>query len=222
GVHWRELSPFTVGGIMEAARAEALERSAAFAAAPLFLLSISLGSMVAIDWAQRFPDELAGVVLINTSLAGLSPAYRRLRWRILPEMLIIARERDVARREAGILRLTSNAQPFRRELIDARVQADRRHPVSGRTLLRQLWAAARFRPSLEKPRVPVLLLSGQGDRMVSPRCTEDLAELWNLEPRRHPTAGHDLPLDDPDWTIDSVQQWLSGTPGAGSCPQRVT
>jgi pimeloyl-ACP methyl ester carboxylesterase len=163
--------------------------------------------MAGIAWGLRYPRELAGLVLINTSLAGLSPPHRRLNWRILPEVLALAGERDIARREEGILRLTGNTGPFNRELIDARVEAFSQRPVSGRTLLRQLWAASRFRPSMEKPRVPVLLLSGLGDRMVSPRCTDDIARVWCQEPRRHPTAGHDLPLDDPDWVIQRVKEW---------------
>lgn len=210
GVHWQTLSPFSVAGIMEAARAEALACSQALSSAPLFLLSVSLGAMVAIEWARRHPAELAGIVLINTSLGGLSPPHHRLNWRVLPDMLRMALERDVARREEQILRLTSNAASISPELIAARVDAYRRHPVSGRTLLRQLWAASRFRPRLEKLPVPVLLLSGQGDRMVSPGCTDALARVWQLEPLRHPTAGHDLPLDEPEWTIEVTREWLRG------------
>lgn len=208
GVHWRKASPSTVAGLMAAVRTEALRRSAKFGQAPLFLLSISLGSMVAIEWARHYPDELAGIVLINTSLGGLNPWYDRLNWRVLPAMLRIARERDVARRETAILKLTSSAPAVRADLVEARVDAYRQRPIGGRTVLRQLWAAACFRPRPDKPRIPVLLLSGLGDRMVAPRCTADLGRIWAVEPRRHPTAGHDLPLDDPDWTVRSVREWL--------------
>jgi hypothetical protein len=31
--------------------------------------------------------------------------------------------------------------------------------------------------------------------------------------REHPTAGHDLPLDDPDWVIGEIAQWLPRVPG---------
>ena len=40
---------------------------------------MSLGAMVAVDWAARHPEELAGCVLINTSLRPFSPWYQRLR-----------------------------------------------------------------------------------------------------------------------------------------------
>jgi hypothetical protein len=29
--------------------------------------------------------------------------------------------------------------------------------------------------------------------------------------QEHPTAGHDLPLDAPDWVIERVSAWQAGT-----------
>jgi pimeloyl-ACP methyl ester carboxylesterase len=40
---------------------------------PLRLLTLSLGGMVAIDWASRYPDELSAVVLINSSWQASAP-----------------------------------------------------------------------------------------------------------------------------------------------------
>ena len=54
---------------------------------PLHLLAMSLGAMVAIAWAQRHPGELAGMVLINTSVRPLNPFWQRLRPRAWPVLL---------------------------------------------------------------------------------------------------------------------------------------
>jgi pimeloyl-ACP methyl ester carboxylesterase len=91
-------------------------------------------------------------------------------------------------------------------------------PVSRRNALRQLLAAARF-SAADKPAVPLLVLAGAADGMVSPRCSQRLAQAWGASFALHPTAGHDLPLDDADWVAREVAAWLrAGSPEAG--PER--
>jgi pimeloyl-ACP methyl ester carboxylesterase len=75
--------------------------------------------------------------------------------------------------------------------------------------MKQLFAASRFEAPPEPPKVPLLILNGMGDRFVSPACSLQLSQKWNLELRRHPLAGHDLPLDDPDWILAQIEAWLS-------------
>jgi pimeloyl-ACP methyl ester carboxylesterase len=55
--------------------------------------------------------------------------------------------------------------------------------------------------------LPVLLLNSLGDRMVDPGCTQAIARAWQIEPKTHPCAGHDLPLDDPGWVVEAVVDW---------------
>ena len=54
---------------------------------PYRLLALSLGGMVAVEWASRYPHEIASCVLINTSMRPYSPFYRRLRWQNYPALL---------------------------------------------------------------------------------------------------------------------------------------
>ena len=79
-----------------------------------------------------------------------------------------------------------------------------REPVQ---CLRQLAAAARYAPPAKPPATPLLLLASAGDSLVSPHCSERLAEQWKLALRLHPNAGHDLPLDDPDWVVEQIVGW---------------
>lgn len=57
--------------------------------------------------------------------------------------------------------------------------------------------------------MPVLLLAGQQDRLVNVKCSLALAQHWHCAIRVYPTAGHDLPLDDGDWVVRQIQEWLA-------------
>lgn len=212
GEYWREASPTALQEMTERVRERALLR--ADGRAPRFLFAVSLGGMIAFDWVCRHPQEIAGAVLVNASLGGVSPLHRRLRWRIWPEMFAIALRRDTRTRERAILALTSQA-PIDEARLDAHVQAYRQRPISHANLLRQLKAATGYRPASSLPGVPVLLLGSLGDRMVDPRCSQDIAERFGLPLRTHPWAGHDVPLDDPAWTILACKEWLESLDAAG-------
>ena len=58
-------APLNVADMMNFVRTQA---SAAGLAPPYRLLAMSLGGMVATDWAQRYPQEIERLVLINTSM----------------------------------------------------------------------------------------------------------------------------------------------------------
>jgi pimeloyl-ACP methyl ester carboxylesterase len=40
--------------------------------------------MVAVEWASRYPQEIARCVLINTSMRPYSRFHQRLRWQNYP------------------------------------------------------------------------------------------------------------------------------------------
>jgi pimeloyl-ACP methyl ester carboxylesterase len=37
------------------------------------------------------------------------------------------------------------------------------------------------------------------DRLVSSHCSQNIAKKFDASCFTHPTAGHDLPLDEPEW-----------------------
>jgi hypothetical protein len=75
--------------------------------------------------------------------------------------------------------------------------------------IRQILAAARFKPNLQSPKQPVLLLNSLGDRLVSPACSLAIHQQYGLPICTHPTAGHDLPNDDGQWVVRQLQNWLT-------------
>jgi pimeloyl-ACP methyl ester carboxylesterase len=203
GARWRERSPATVEAMVEDLRAQV---QALGLRPPLRLLAMSLGAMVAIEWARRYPAELAGVLLINTSVRPLSPLQHRLRPGAWPTVLgALARRGDGAGLQRRVLALTSRRwqpdEPAGAQLLAQWVDWQRACPVQPANALRQLWAAARYRAPARRPALPICLLNGAGDRLVHPACSEALACAWDLPLQRHPTAGHDLPLDEPDWVV---------------------
>jgi pimeloyl-ACP methyl ester carboxylesterase len=96
-----------------------------------------------------------------------------------------------------------------RTVIQAWLQWRRENPVSSRNALRQLLAAARYRAPQRSPFDRLLLLAGARDRLVDPRCSQTLASRWQARLTMHPTAGHDLPLDDEAWVLLQIREWLA-------------
>ena len=207
GPRFREGSPTDIGAMVEDVR-EQLRKAGV--EGPVHVLALSLGGMVAAEWAQRYPAELEAAVLISTSMKPFSPFFRRLRPTNYLTLVALGLVRFAARwRERHVLQLTSQLMCRSTEVLDAWVALHRQHPVSGLNVLRQLWAAMQYRASRARPRVPMLLLCGQGDMLVDWRCSQEVSRGWGLPLRMHTRAGHDIPLDDPDWVVNAVGDWLA-------------
>jgi pimeloyl-ACP methyl ester carboxylesterase len=204
GRHAAMRTPTTIAAMVEELRRERPET-------PVHLLGLSLGAMVAIEWARSHPDEVAGCVLVNTSLRPFSPFYERLRPRNYATLARLALfEPNTEAREAAILRLTSVGAPSAALLAEWKRYADEQ-PVSRANVLRQLVAAVRYRAPAAPPPVRILVLASRRDHLVSFRCSLRLAQRWRAPVALHPTAGHDLALDDGAWVAARVSEWLKPT-----------
>ena len=173
------------------------------------LLGLSLGGMVAMEWAREHPAEVERLVLVNTSARPYCHMSRRLRpsnYATIVRLLLAA---PGPRRESGILQLTTTRPPDPQRIARWEVWA-RQLPVSRVNALRQLAAATAYRAPPAAP-CPALVLASAGDRLVDPRCSRDLARAWNAPFAMHPSAGHDLPLDDGPWVAAQVARWLMPT-----------
>ena len=179
---------------------------------PYRLLAMSLGGMVAVDWAQQYPQDIAGLVLINTSMRPFNSTTQRLRpanW--LQLALMAARWGNAGhadRAERAIHRLTCNQSLSRDKDLAAWLRIRRDAPVSAANAARQLWAVARFSCATSPPDCPTLVLSSAMDHLVNPVCSARLASAWQAEHLQHPWAGHDLSHDDADWVCRQVAGWL--------------
>ncbi|MFV8570607.1 alpha/beta fold hydrolase [Marinobacter sp. SBS5] len=173
---------------------------------PLGLIGLSLGGMVALDWALNRPGDCASLVLISSS-SRLSAPWRRMRpaqWANVMRMLAQA-DSDV--RERAILALTSNL-PISCEVAQQWQAIQRERPVRRSDAIRQLYAASRYKPPLKAPKMPTLVLASYRDRLTDWRCSRDLAESLGCPFEVHPNAGHDLPLDDSPWLIEQLNTYF--------------
>ncbi|RYZ05185.1 MAG: alpha/beta hydrolase [Comamonadaceae bacterium] len=177
---------------------------------PYAVVAMSLGAMVAVEWALQHPAELRCAVLVNTSLRPFSPWYQRLRPRSYGALLRVALTAQPARlQEAAVLALTTRHPPQPAAVLDRWTALRESRPVTRANALRQLAAAMRYRAPQRAPLVPMLAVASAADSLVDPRCTRRLAALWALPLREHPSAGHDLPLDDGPWLAAVVGRWAA-------------
>jgi pimeloyl-ACP methyl ester carboxylesterase len=179
-------------------------------APPYRVLALSLGGMVAVAWNELYPGELEKMVLINISLSPYNPFNQRLRPASYPALICCLLFGSADQRENLILRLTSRlkSRPENRQsILEQWMDYARERPVTRTNILRQLSAAAKYRASPSAPSIPVLLLASRQDRLVDAKSSLTLAHHWQCAIRLHPTAGHDLPLDDGGWVIQQVKEW---------------
>ena len=176
---------------------------------PYRVLALSLGAMVAVAWSQRYPDEIDNMVLINTSLAPYNPFYQRLRPSNYSALIMALFHGSTAQRENLILRLTSKQSATAQAAALLQQWVDYAHacPISRANILRQLLAAICYRAARHPPRMPVLLLTGAQDQLVNPQCSLSIAQKWGCALALHPTAGHDLPLDDGSWVALKIKEF---------------
>ncbi len=206
GVFYQQNSPDSIAEITRQLRQHALEKG--WLQSKTTLLTLSLGGMVAWDWMQQYPDDINGAALMNSSLASVNPFYQRLRWQCYLKLAQIVLQSDVYQRELAIVKLVCNSESQYEKIAAQWGDIQRLRPVSRKNALRQIIAAANYKPSQAKPVPPVLLLNGLGDRLVSPACSESISKRWSLPLISHPWAGHDLCSDDAKWVIEQLQHWL--------------
>lgn len=203
GIHYQESPLDSIQQMTEYARAQlaALQISE-----PIYVVGISMGGMIALNWAQQFPAQVAGVVLINSS-AGDQPVYWRLKPRAWPA-IIAALLLPARWREHLVLRHVSNNRPNFKTHLQQWLAIQTQHPVSRTTIISMLGAAARFRPQ-HNCAVRGLIIASAGDRFVNCNASKDLAQRFNWPLELHPDAGHDLPMDAPDWLCQVLGAWLN-------------
>jgi pimeloyl-[acyl-carrier protein] methyl ester esterase len=206
GEHHQQPALASVAAMTDHARAHREISSVLAAGKKIIVIGISMGGMVALNWAQRFAAEVNGVVLINSS-AGDQPIFWRLQPSALPRILL-ALLLPAKQREALVLRMVTNQTEDYEQHLQQWLTIQSARPVTRSTIITMLRAAAQFRPQAECT-VKGLVLASEMDRMVSARASEDIAKRFNWPLARHPHAGHDLPMDDGAWVAKQIGQWLS-------------
>ena len=175
------------------------------------LLSLSLGGMVAMDWCSSHRYDFQKLVLLNTSAGrSLRKLPKRLKPGIWKDMLEVAVTKSTRNKEACILGINSNYGPHRNpELCEQWTQYSREAPNAPLNNLRQIVAGMNYNPP-EKMHLQTLVVGSMADRMVDASCSWELAKKYDAQLVLHDTAGHDLPMDVPEWLVDHIELWLRG------------
>ena len=169
---------------------------------PVGILAISLGGMIATKWALEYPSEISHLVIINSSFS-LSPFYDRLMPKNYLKILKILFLSNPKKIEEFILSSTSNTKKWINILQDC-IRFQSQHPISLKNFIRQI-KLAKHSQFESKPQCQVTVLTSENDHLVNYKCSLTIAKHWQINPHIHPTAGHDLPLDDGLWIIEQIK-----------------
>ncbi len=203
GTERRRASPASVRAIMEDTRGRFLELAEANPG-PWRLLCISLGGMVGLSWCEAHPRDFERLVLINSSARDLSSLFDRLSPLALQTFLRVAVTRDAVAKERAILGLTSNLRSDLDDVASAWAGfAGEGGGVRRDVALAQLRAALSFHAPA-RISVPMTVICSEGDRLARAACSRAIARRYGADLRVHPTAGHDLPLDDAPWLVEQL------------------
>lgn len=193
-----EMSPCSIEAMVESIRSQlAFE-------AKVDIISLSMGGMIALKWAEMYPSEVSSVVCINTSAKGFSPFYQRLRPKNYLKILC-AFWASPFQREFLIYSLVSNKK-MDLDVVSHWAAIGRQHPMKRVNFVRQLLAALKF--SVKRPDCRLLFISSIQDGLVSYQATQAMAIRWQVELIKNEQDGHDIPLDNPSWLCEQLQSWL--------------
>ena len=207
GTERHRISPLSIKRITDDTRRRWLELKREHGG-PWNILSISFGGMVTMDWVDRFPFDFQNAVLINTSSRDTAAPLRRLQPRGVRGFIQVALAKTTLAKEKEILDFNCNTAIYKDPELEQKwcQWADEQPNPPSNTLI-QLQAAMRFKAPKKLP-IRTLFVSSQSDRLTHPRCSWELAHRYKASLIFHDIAGHDIPLDAPDWLADQVQRWL--------------
>jgi len=201
GQCFQQHSPNRIEAIVSALRSSSPE-------ADYHLVGISLGGMIACEWARQAPTQTRSLTMVNSSLRRYSFFWQRLRWQQTFRIVsALWHWRDLPERERRIMELVSN-QPFDAERLQQWVAIQQQRPVSFQTVGRQMQAAMHYRGPDSSPCPATQILISRKDKLVSPACSEQIASAWHTPVHYHPTSGHDLFLDAPQWSAQRIAEWI--------------
>lgn len=172
------------------------------------LVATSLGSMVAAEWVQSYPEDFKFLCLVAPSFKGLCTFSERVGAGVRGDMIQVAFTHDIQKKESIILGINSNdSANFECNLRDW-VKIQDLRPMSTANIIRQSLAGMRYEFSGVFPSMPILILASEGDRLLSTTCVQKVQQRLGADLFLHETAGHGLPIDAPEWMVEHLKLWL--------------
>ncbi|MEK6554461.1 MAG: alpha/beta hydrolase [Bdellovibrionota bacterium] len=200
--------PMTIKGNTEDLRERWLEIKKANNANPdeeWGLLGISLGGMVALDWTHRYPYDFKRLVVINASSKDTGSNIQRFSLFAWFKSILALMKKDPYQAEKEVLMMVSNLKQNDEVILKEFAEIAKESKITLKKIASQLMASSQF-VLPQSLKVPVLILASIKDHMVDVRCSKMMAERLKAQIKFHPTAGHDLTLDDPNWCVEKIYE----------------
>lgn len=171
-----------------------------------FVIGISLGGMAALCWAKEYPNDFKKLAVINTSVADCKILYR-LQPRAFKAFSKAFFNVDDIEREKVIFELTSSKK-IDENIVKKWASCSRNFEMHRDNVFRQLLAASRFKCP-KNIKQDLLILASRKDKLCDYRCSFEIHDMIaNSDLEFHTQAGHDIPLDDPEWVVEKVKNFM--------------
>ncbi len=174
----------------------------------------SLGGMIALDLATRFPDRVAKLILVSTT-----PCFaKKDDWNCGMDPAVLASfaanlEQDYRRTVLDFLTLQSLGDSRARETLRTLRQTVFEHGEPAREALRagmEVLSTKDLRDVLPMIRCPTLVIAGARDRLTSPDASQRMADvIRNARCHIIPQAGHAPFMSHPEEFLEVVVPFLS-------------
>lgn len=211
GERYQVRSSSTISGMAEDIKEQLEKKYGDTLAGDLNLISVSMGGMIAIQFAYQFPDLVNSLVLMNTSIKGVNSIRLRLKPYGMINFFKVMFAFTTEKREDIILNMVSNNTLTREEIRPTWIKIQKENPVSKLNSFLQTFAAFRFSyPGVKIPAEKMLFLAGKGDNLCDYRCSEQLNKLFKGSSLSiHETAGHNIIDDDSEWVSQEITNFLN-------------
>lgn len=208
------------------------------AGSPAILVGNSMGGMISVLQADRDPDTVVGLVLVDPALPRSRRTLpdRQVATRFAVAALPLVGERYMAKRRRATTPEEQVAEtlalccvdPSRipGPVVDAHLDLARERTSQPGTITAFLAASRSLVKIMSRPKAllarvdrlpqPTLLIAGDRDRLVPVVAMREIAGRrpdWRYAERAD--IGHVPQLEDPEWTAVTIRGWLTG-PAAGA------
>jgi 3-oxoadipate enol-lactonase len=175
------------------------------------LAGFSMGGMAAVDFALRFPERVAGLVLVGTSAAD-EDMLRAVEIRASARLIELTGAPRFLAQEASRVAFSAGFRRSHPREVARWESAVRAMP---RAALVQALRAVGSRPShlgrLGTIRTPTAIVAGGADRVLKPRWSRAMHErIPGSRLEVYPGVGHAVPVERPRELATLIREFLPG------------
>lgn len=207
GIHYQEKAGMTVNKLMEFMREYSLHEIEASKGQNI-IMATSLGGMVATEWIANHPNDFQALIMISSSFKGICSFSERVSPQIRKEIFTVPFTLNMAKKEERLLRINSNDSLSFENNLEEWKEIQGQRPMTTANILRQTIAGLRYEAPAYFPDLPILIVGSYSDRLVCPDCIVKVRDYFGGDIIWNDVAGHGIPIDQPEWLVDNVKDWL--------------